>query len=696
MSDRVSVLLVDDQPARLLSYEAILGDMALDLVRANSGEEALRALMQQEFAVILLDVNMPGMDGFETASLIHQHPRYERTPIIFVTGVHVTDLDRLRGYKLGAFDYVYIPVVPEILRSKVAVLSELYTQRRELERLNESLGRTNAELAEANALLAAEKTRELQALNARLELINKDLGRSNAALQIESTERGRAEERMRFLADTIPSIVWTCAPDGSITYANRNWYEYYGLPAEGGPDHITRLVLHPDDAESVAALVIDRLNAAENFEFEARHRNHEGDYCWFITRAVPWRDADDRVVSWFGVTTSINDLKELMAKLQESDRRKDEFLAILGHELRNPLAPIRNAAQIMRLKGLHDPQLSWLRDVIERQVDHLTRLVDDLLDVSRITRGKIELKKERIDIAEVVARGIESSRPLIDEHRHELVVTQAQGPMIVDGDLTRLSQVLGNLLNNASKYTPAGGRVELAVQRDGDEVAITVRDTGVGIPAEMLGRIFEPFTQVETTRRQAQGGLGIGLALVRRLVEMHDGRIEAASAGADLGSTFVVHLPLMPPDIAVPPAPAGPEGGEHRLQRILVADDNADAADSLAEMLRLEGHEVLVAADGAQAVALAAAHRPEVALLDIGMPGVDGFEAARRIRALDGGNEIVLIALTGWGQQEDRRRTLEAGFDAHRVKPIDHDDLRQLLQHAGDQARQRRVADQSA
>src|SRR5687768_7259069 len=280
--DRVSVLLVDDQPARLLSYEAILGDMALDLIRANSGEEALGALMQQEFAVILLDVNMPGMDGFETASLIHQHPRFERTPIIFVTGVHVTDLDRLRGYKLGAFDYVYIPVIPEILRSKVSVLVELYTQRRELERLNESLGRTNAELAEANALLAAEKTRELQALNARLELINNDLGKSNAALQIESAERGRAEERMRFLADTIPSIVWTCAPDGSITYANRNWFEYYGLPAEGGPDHITQLVLHPDEVESVHALVSACLAAGQNFEFEARHRNKDGDYCWFI------------------------------------------------------------------------------------------------------------------------------------------------------------------------------------------------------------------------------------------------------------------------------------------------------------------------------------------------------------------------------------------------------------------------------
>src|SRR5688572_30669509 len=453
MADRVSVLMVDDQPARLLSYEAILGDMGLALVRANSGEEALKALMQQEFAVILLDVNMPGMDGFETASLIHQHPRHERTPIIFVTGVHVTDLDRLRGYTLGAFDYVYIPVIPEILRSKVAVLAELFIQRRELERLNEHLERANVDLASANALLAAEKTRELQSLNSQLEAINVDLARSNTALQVESAERGRAEERMRFLADTIPSIVWTCAPDGTVTYANRNWVDYYGVPAEGGPRHITELVLHPDDVEPVRTQVVASLEAGEKFEFEARHRHRQGEYCWFITRAVPWRDADDRVASWFGISTSINELKKLMEQLQESDRRKDEFLAILGHELRNPLAPIRNAAQIMRLKGLPDPQLSWLRDVIERQTDHLTRLVDDLLDVSRITRGKIELKRERVALADVVERAVEACRPFIDEHRHSFRVDLPDEPLAIEGDPTRLAQMLGNLLNNAAKYT---------------------------------------------------------------------------------------------------------------------------------------------------------------------------------------------------------------------------------------------------
>jgi PAS domain S-box-containing protein len=680
-TDKARVLLVDDQPARLLSYEAILGGMDVTLVRANSGEDALRALMGGEYAVILLDVNMPGMDGFETASMIHQHPRFEKTPIIFVTGVHVTDLDRLRGYKLGAFDYVYIPVVPEILRSKVAVLVELYNHRRELQHLNRSLERANEELAAANVLLEAEKTRELQALNATLEQANAELASTNLTLKAESLERGLAEARMRFLADTIPSIVWTCDPQGAITYANRNWHEYYGVPAAGVPATITQLVLYPEESEPVRELVERSLALGENFEFEARHRGHDGRYSWFITRAVPWRDADGRVGSWFGISTNINDQKELMERLRESDRRKDEFLAILGHELRNPLAPIRNAVQIMRLRGLPDPQLAGLRDMIDRQVEQLTRLVDDLLDVSRITRGKIELKRMPLTVAEVLARAIESSRPLIDERRIELALTLPDEPLPLEGDMTRLAQVFGNLLNNAAKYSREGSRIEVLAERVGGQQAqVRVRDHGVGIPADMLDGIFDPFTQVESTRRHAQGGLGIGLALVKRLVEMHGGSVVAYSEGLDRGSEFCVSLRLNEVE-----APARADvtllhpAAATRHRRIVIADDNHDAAQSLAQMLRLAGHEVFVAGDGAEAVRLAAEVRPDAALLDIGMPKLDGYETARRLRAEPWGRNILLIALTGWGQLEDRRRTLAADFNAHCVKPVAHQELEALL-----------------
>jgi len=679
------VLLVDDQPARLLSYEAVLGDLDVELVKVNSGEEALRALISRDFAVILLDVNMPGMDGFETASMIHQHPRFEKTPIIFVTGVHVTDLDQMRGYKLGAVDYVYIPVVPEILRSKVAVLVELHNHRRELQHLNQSLAHANAELAQANSQMQAEKTHALESLNATLERANAELAQANRTLKAESLERGLAEERMRFLADTIPSIVWTCAPDGNITYANRNWHEYYGMPAAGVPAHLTQLVLHPEEAAPVRSLVERSLVLGEKFEFEARHRGRDGEYSWFITRAVPWHDADGRVNSWFGITTSINDQKELMERLRESDRRKDEFLAILGHELRNPLAPIRNAVQIMQLRGLPDPQLAALRDMIERQVEQLTRLVDDLLDVSRITRGKIELQRGMLTIGEVLSRAIEGSRPLLEERRIRLEVDQPAAALPLEGDITRLAQVFGNLLNNAAKYSSEGSRVTVQVEALREVVAVRVRDEGVGIPPDMLSRIFQPFTQVEVTRRYAQGGLGIGLALVRRLVEMHGGQVDVSSEGLGRGSEFVIYLPLLqasaPAQNAVPVAP--PAVAARR--RIVVADDNHDAANSLALMLRLSGHEVFVARDGLEAVELAQKLRPDVALLDIGMPRLDGYGTAQRLRQLPHGRGMLLIALTGWGQLEDRRRTLEADFDAHCVKPVAHQELLTLLTRANRQ-----------
>jgi signal transduction histidine kinase len=548
--DKVNILLVDDQPGRLLSYESILASLGQNLIHARSGLEALEKLMKDEFAVVLLDVSMPGMDGFETASLIHEHPRFERTPIIFVTGVHISELDRLKGYKLGAVDYVSIPVVPEILRSKVAVLVELHLKRRELQ--------------SQNVRLQAEKTRELELLNEGLKRANSDLERAVSAMQLEMNERKRVEEA-----------------------------------------------------------------------------------------------------------------------LKEADRHKDEFLAMLAHELRNPLAPIRNAVEIMRRSAITDPQLVWSRDVIERQVKHLSRLVDDLLDVSRITRGNINLNREPVPVTMIVSRAIETIQPLLTEQRHELVLELTDEGLEVEGDLTRLTQVLGNLLNNAAKYTDPGGRINLTLRRVEREVELSVRDTGIGIPPELLPRLFNLFTQVDAAAHRSQGGLGIGLALVRQLVEMHGGRVSAFSDGPNKGSEFVIRLPLretLSRESANGSVVLGPVVAEARRgHRILLADDNRDALDSLATLLQCDGHEVHTAADGAEALALAAVCRPDVMLLDIGMPKLDGYEVARRVRAEPWGKGTVLIALTGWGQDEDRRRSREVGFDNHLVKPLDPDKLSAML-----------------
>ena len=561
--EKVNILLVDDQPARLLTYQSVLSELGQNLVSARSGIEALEKLMRDEFAVVLLDVSMPEMDGFEAARLIHEHPRFERTPIIFVTGVHMSELDRLKGYKVGAVDYVSIPVVPEILRSKVAVLVELYCKRRELRALNRNLAEANERLAMANTALQAEKTRELEALNVSLQQANAELERANAALQGEVTVRSRAEDALR-----------------------------------------------------------------------------------------------------------------------QADRHKDEFLAMLAHELRNPLAPIRNAVHLMRMKALQDPQMCLARDVIERQLSQLTRLVDDLLDVSRITRGKINLTRQPLKVSELIARAVETVEPIIQGRSQVLTVELPEQPPVVDGDCMRLTQAIANVLGNAAKYTDTGGSIVLQVCARARDVEIRVRDTGIGIPAEVLPKIFDLFTQLDQRMERPQSGLGIGLALVRRLVEMHGGSVSAHSEGAGRGSEFVICLPLMTP--AVLPAVGDQLTAEYQAarpqhRRILVADDNLDALESLAALLALNGHEVHRAQDGAAALQAAMRHRPEVIFLDIGMPQMDGYEVARRIRAHEWGKEMLLIAVTGWGQESDRQRSFAAGFDFHLVKPVDLEKLNQLL-----------------
>jgi PAS domain S-box-containing protein len=371
----------------------------------------------------------------------------------------------------------------------------------------------------------------------------------------------------------------------------------------------------------------------------------------------------------------------LVNELREADRRKDEFLATLAHELRNPLAPIRNAVQVLRQKGPDEPELRWGRDVIDRQVEYLNRLLDDLLDVSRITRNKLELRKQRIDLGEVIRGAVESSRPAIEQSGHELTVTLPAQPIYLNGDVVRLAQVFVNLLNNAAKYTERWGRIGLTAAEERGEVVVRVKDTGVGIPAEKLPRLFDIFFQVDRTLERSQGGLGIGLSLVRRLVELHGGTVEAFSEGVGRGSEFSVRLPVLAdkPKPAQPPESGGKGGKATAGRRILLVDDNRDSADSLAMLLRLTGNEVHTAYDGVDGVETAARVRPDVVVLDIGMPKLNGYDACRRIRNEPWGTDMLLIALTGWGQEEDRRRTVEAGFDAHVVKPVDPDAILKLL-----------------
>ncbi|HUE70420.1 MAG TPA: ATP-binding protein [Pirellulaceae bacterium] len=380
----------------------------------------------------------------------------------------------------------------------------------------------------------------------------------------------------------------------------------------------------------------------------------------------------------------VSALRERAEELAEAHRHKDEFLATLAHELRNPLAPIRNAVQYLGMEGLTDRDVKTGRDVISRQVTVMVRLVDDLLDMSRMSRNALDIRKQPVELASVVENAVESSRPLIQQCGHELTVSLPPDAIHLDADAIRLAQVFLNLLNNAAKYTKQGGHIWLTAIREGSDAVVSVRDNGIGIPRDMLPRIFDMFTQVDRSLERSQAGLGIGLTLVRRLVDLHDGTIEARSNGPDQGSEFVVRLPFIQQPLEMPPNPEGPRAAALSGSRILVVDDNKDSADSLAMLLRLKGNEIRIANDGLEAIDVAEAFHPQLVLLDIGIPKLNGYDVARRIRQQEWGRDVIIVALTGWGQDEDRRRSQEAGFNFHIVKPVELAALEKLL--SGSQA----------
>ncbi len=490
-----------------------------------------------------------------------------------------------------------------------------------------------------------------------------------------------SEEKLRLLADTIPQLAWMARADGHIFWYNRRWYEYTGTTPEQMEGWGWQSVHDPDVLPRVLERWKGSIASGEPFDMVFPLRGADGQFRPFLTRVNPLRDEGGGILYWFGTNTDISDIKRMEEALRDADRRKDEFLATLAHELRNPLAPIRNSLQILKMPRVDAATAQQTRDMMERQVHHLVRLVDDLLDVSRVMRGKIELRREPVELATVVARAVETAKPLIEVQGHQLDLSLPGESLLLDADPVRLAQVVGNLLTNSAKYTEANGHIWLTARRECDQAVLSVRDSGIGIAPDMLPHVFELFVQVDHAATRSQGGLGIGLTLVKNLVEMHGGTVEAHSAGLGKGCEFVVRLPLtvqqgqQPPDESGERRPESPPSG-HRL---LVVDDNEDAALSLAMLLRLQGHEVRVAHDGPSALEVATSYRPDLVFLDIGMPGMDGYEVARRLRKTPGLEKTVLAALTGWGQQEDRRRTAEAGFDHHLVKPPEPKVVEELL-----------------
>jgi PAS domain S-box-containing protein len=796
----VNILLVDDQPANLLALRAILQDLGHNLVEAHSAGEARNLLSTADFAVILLDIQMNGLDGFSTAKMIRSRERSRYTPIIFHTA---PESDRLpveeQAYELGAVDYLVKPLVPFILRAKVARFVELFQKAGRVERQAEELRRT--ERTGFEEALAHERTR----LREQQEWLRVILGSVGDAV-IATDPAGRVaflntvaqsltgwtqqeaegqrleivfplihEVTRRPLAHPVANVVGAGAianlGDHAVLVARDGTERPIDDSAapikDGGGDVTGMLLTFRDVSERRRAEVrlreeIRKTQAAEErlrvmvesvkdyalFSLDARGRivswntgaehllgygeeevlgehfsifftpeaNEGGQPDRELQRAATegsasnnnWTVRKDGSRFWAegstyplgngelrGYVTIFRDLterKQMEEELRyraetlvEMDRRRNEFLAMLGHELRNPLSPIVTSLAILGQKKTNDPLAESARAIIERQAKHLVRLVDDLLDVARIARGRVELRKERVGLNELIDRAVEAVGPLVAARRHELSVSTPRDALWLDVDPARIQQVLVNVLTNACKYTPAQGEIRLTVHREGEKVAISVKDNGVGIAAEVLPKVFDLFTQAERSLARSEGGLGIGLTMVKNLVEMHGGSAAAHSEGVGKGTEFIIRLPVAKSDQAIPiatppgttelpPVPAG------RALRILVVDDNVDAAQSLALLLRAYGHEVVdVVHDGPSAVQTILAKKPSVVLLDIGLPGLNGYEVAQRVRGQKVEQSPHLIAVTGYGAEADKTRAQEVGIDDYLVKPVDPNRLHELL-----------------
>ena len=467
--------------------------------------------------------------------------------------------------------------------------------------------------------------------------------------------------------------------DGIITSWNRGAERLFGYTAAEAIGQPVLLII-PDDRKEEEKMILTRLRRGERIDhFETVRKTKDGRLIDISLTISPIRNESGELVGASKVARDVTDQRRAQRELREADERKNEFLALLAHELRNPLGPIRHAVNILRARTPSPEELQWATNIIGRQTEHMTRLVDDLLDVSRISRGTIELRRERVDIAGILNAAVEASSALIQRARHQLKVSPPRQPLLVEGDPTRLTQIVTNLLDNAAKYTDPGGRISLSAEREGEDAVIRVRDSGIGIAPDVLPRIFDMFTQAGMSMERTQGGLGVGLSLVERLVKLHGGQVSAYSGGPGQGSMFTIRLPALEAHHHALPERPHVQVNSDQHCRILVVDDNEDSVDSLATLLRMLGHEVMTAEDGERALQVADEFRPDVAILDIGLPKVSGYDLAKRIRERSWARGIVLVALTGWGQEQHRRRSAESGFNHHLTKPVEFETLQQIL-----------------
>jgi len=689
-AERADILIVDDMPEKLLVFETVLEELGQNIVSVRSGSDALREILRREFAVILLDVNMPDIDGFETAGLIRRYKRSAHTPIIFITS-YADEVQTVRGYSLGAVDYILSPVVPEVLRSKVKVFVDLHLMQRRLRvQADERVALAQAEaarvaaeestqragfLSHASSVLGGSLDLEVGARRL-IELVVPGLAdRATVVLPGETDDHTQVFRSTGTRADVAVCPMTSLEPDErdaiARSMAERRVVQVarevegpgWGPPAAAVPLLIGQKVL--------GTLWIDPVRDAAN-------PLHWGTLEDLAGRAAI---AFENARLYRTLQVEIEERRAAETKLQESSRRKDEFLAMLSHELRNPLAPIRNALEVIRRVAPPDPKLSWATDVTGRQVKHLTRLVEELLDVARISQGKIALQTEVLDLRTVISMALETARPVLESRSHRVTHRLPDHPVLLRGDAARLAQVVSNLLHNAAKYTETGGDVSVVLEVTSGLASITVTDTGIGIEADLLPNVFDLFEQGKRSLDRSQGGLGVGLTLVQRLVRLHKGDVSVTSRGAGQGSTFRVVLPCLSEVVtpqAEPDVPAA-EAAATSASRVLVVDDNRDAAATTAMCLEIAGHEVRTVHDGLQALALAPTFAPDVVVLDIGLPGLDGYAVAARLRALPQTSRSLMIAVTGYGRDAERQQALDAGFDAHLVKPAEPVRLVELI-----------------
>ena len=686
----VDILVVDDLPQQQVVMRTVLEQLGENVIAVGSGREALKAVLERRFAVILLDVNMPGMDGLETASLLRSYKKTATTPIIFVTA-YVDEAEMKRGYSLGAVDYISSPVVPEILRSKVKAFVEMHRMHQAL--LSRAAEREAFARAEAGRAAAERARQRADFLASASQVLTRSLEIDTTLQRIAELVAGEFAETVFVTVKRIGdsgALVTRSATRGPLAAPEFDAFRSTTLAAafpQAG-HYLERLLLgEPADETSGGARIFEASNEAGEpcgirrvgiFPLVAASLSGAVVLCFTAPDAAA-PEHQTLLQEFMSRAAIAVENALLFSTIRDGDRRKNEFLAMLAHELRNPLAPIANAAAVMRDARADDAKvLRWAGEIVGTQVEHMVRIVEDLLDASRIARGTVTLRKEPVPLSVIIGRAVETSRPHFIRRAQTLTCDEAAPDAVVEGDLVRLAQVISNLLNNASKFTPDGGHIMVSTRMEDGCASIAVADDGQGIDESFLPHVFELFAQADTSLHRSLGGLGIGLTLVRHLTELHGGSVTCRSDGVGRGAQFVVRLPAV----------AGP----HRLAarapvvhlnrktatRVLVVDDLAASAESLDALLTLHGFSVRCAVDGGSALRVAGEMRPDIVVLDIGLPDMSGYELAKHLRRGVCANALI-VALSGYGQEEYIRHATDAGVDHYLVKPADIGSLLELM-----------------